>query len=101
MKQRLTTPWSAAVATTVVTLLIAGSAAAHDPKPATPLSDGAVKCRSAVAKSYSKLVGTAAKTIASCHKSRNSGKVANTVNCNDMDEADSAGKYASAALKIS
>ena len=100
MKQRLTTLWSASVATTVVTLLIAGSAAAADPKPAPPLSDGAVKCRSAVAKSYSKLVGSAAKTIASCHKSRNGGKILSSVNCNDMDEADSAGKFASSAAKI-
>lgn len=94
MNPRFATLWSGTVAVTVATLLV--SAAPADAQ----LSAGAIKCRASVAKAYSKLVATAGKTIASCHKSRNGSKIGAMVDCNDMAQADSAGKFAAAGAKI-
>ncbi len=54
------------------------------------LPDPAVDCRAAVAKNFAKLMKTAHKTIASCHKSRDTGKLPDTTDCNDMAEAEGA-----------
>ncbi|HYB98533.1 MAG TPA: hypothetical protein VEC57_05295 [Candidatus Limnocylindrales bacterium] len=69
---------------------------------AAALDDGAVDCRADVAKAYSKLVSTAAKTIGGCHKSRNADKIPSSVDCNDVSSngADSKGKIAGAAAKL-
>jgi hypothetical protein len=64
------------------------------------LTETATDCRATVAKSYSKLVKTAFKTINGCHKSRDKDATLIAVDCNDMDAADAAKqKYASAAQK--
>jgi hypothetical protein len=93
MNNRLTPFLTGTVAATVALLLGAAPAAAQ-------LSSDTQKCRGSVAKAYSKAAATAAKTIAGCHKGRNGGKVLDTVDCNDITQADTKGKFAKAALKI-
>jgi len=90
-----------AVAATVFIALAAGPAQATHLQP--PLSADAIKCRADVAKAYGKLISTAGKTLASCHKSRDKGK--NTVtDCNnyptDATNIDSKGKITKAATKL-
>jgi hypothetical protein len=68
------------------------------------LPGAAVTCRAAIAKSYPKLVSSAAKLIAACHKSREKGVVSLAgVDCNDLLgdplNVDPKGKYAKAVLK--
>lgn len=76
-----------------VALLSASPAAAQ-------LSEDSLDCRTKVAKRYDKLVKTANKTLAKCHKSRNGGKILDTVDCNDMAQADAdKGKYQKAVDK--
>ncbi len=85
---------STAVAATVVALLTASTASAQ-------LGDAEIACRAAMAKGYAKVVKTAIKTIAGCHKAREKGDTSLTnADCNDMAVADLAkGKYASAVDK--
>lgn len=64
------------------------------------LPDAAVSCRAAIAKSYSKLVSTAVKTISACHKSRDKGDTSLTgTDCNDITAADTKGKFSGAVTK--
>lgn len=84
-----------AAALTVATLLTASPALAA-------FSTDTVKCRSAVAKSYTKVLDTAAKTIAACHKSRDKGTVGlELVDCNDVTNVlvDSKAKFSKAVDK--
>ncbi|HYC55086.1 MAG TPA: hypothetical protein VEL28_09125 [Candidatus Binatia bacterium] len=83
-----------AVGAAVLVALAAAPAAAQ-------LDDGATDCRATIAKGYSKLVSTAAKTITGCHKARNGGKILDTVDCNSIADADAAkGKIAGAQAKL-
>src|SRR6185369_1294542 len=66
---------------------------------AVALPDSAVDCRGTIAKNYAKLMKTAHKTIAACHKSRDGGKTMAGVDCNDMTQADSKSKFSSARTK--
>ena len=61
-----------------------------------------LKCRKTVAKNLGKAIKTGHKTIEKCHKSRNSEKISNTVDCNllDMANADEKGKFAKAQTKL-
>ncbi len=59
-----------------------------------------LKCRSSIAKAYTKAVTTADKVIAICHKLRNAGKNSVT-DCNDIAQADAAkSKYAKISGKL-
>jgi hypothetical protein len=60
------------------------------------------KCRGAIAKAFEKTVKSAAKVSSSCHKSRNTGSVSATVNCNTLDSlnADSKGTFAKQQQKL-
>jgi len=86
---------SSAAALTVATLLTASPALAA-------FGTDTVKCRTAVAKSYNKLLDTAAKTIAACHKNRDKAKVLPAVDCNDVTDTvnvDSKLKFSKAVTK--
>ena len=63
------------------------------------LPASAVECRATIAKNYAKLMKTAHKTIASCHKSRDGAKIVDTTDCNDMTQADSKTKFGNARTK--
>ncbi len=84
-----------AVATVVATMLCASPAAAQ-------IDAASVSCRAAVAKGYNKLLKTATKTIAGCHKNRNKNKDGSLLatDCNDVAQADAKGKYAKASDKF-
>lgn len=63
---------------------IAATLLAAAPAPAA-LPAAATSCRSAIAKSYTKLVSTAVKTISACHKARDKGDpTLAAVDCNDL-----------------
>ncbi len=61
-----------------------------------------LKCRSSVAKSFTKAVASGQKTISVCHKGRGSGKVGAPIDCNLLDNlnADDKGKFAKASAKL-
>ena len=85
------------LAALAATLLAAAPASAELPA-------NAVSCRSAIAKSYTKLVNTAVKTIAACHKARDKGDTSlAAVDCNnllgDAANVDPKGKWAGAVTK--
>ncbi|MFN2378078.1 MAG: hypothetical protein ABR538_16225 [Candidatus Binatia bacterium] len=92
----LTTIRSGIVAATIAALLT--------PLPASAqLSAQAVSCRATVAKEYGKLLKTAMKTVAGCHKSRNKNKDGSLLltDCNDIGAADLKGKFVKSADKAS
>lgn len=89
-----TTIRSGIVAATIAALLT--------PLPASAqLSDAAVACRATIAKEYGKLLKTAMKTVAGCHKARNKDVALVATDCNDIVEADLKNKYPGAVTKAS
>jgi hypothetical protein len=79
-----------ALAYACVTLLLASAV----PAGAQTASEAA--CRAAIAKQSNGYLKKALKTVTKCHKSRDKGKVALTVDCNDIAEADPASKLTAA-----
>ena len=64
------------------------------------LSDESTACRAAAAKSYAKVMKTALKVVTGCHKAKDKGDTELTsVNCNDIDAADTKGKFEKARVK--
>jgi len=94
MNIRKTTGSSAAA---VAILLTAQLASAANP---VFLSENAADCRAGVAKSYQKLMKTALKVLTGCHKSKDKGdEEFASIDCNDMAQADTKGKFAKARDK--
>src|SRR6476659_4489934 len=56
--------------------------------PASAQTGGDAACRSAIASNVTKYVSSVLKTIGKCHKKRSGGKIALTVDCNDVAQAD-------------
>ena len=61
-----------------------------------------LKCRSSIAKTFTKAVSAGQKSVSLCHKDRGSGKVGGATDCNVLDNtnADAKGKFAKAATKL-
>ena len=86
---------SCTVAAIAATVLNASPAAAQ-------LGTASIECRAAVAKNYGKLLKSANKVIAGCHKSRDKDVTLVGTDCNDLAVADLAkGKYLKASDKFS
>jgi hypothetical protein len=78
---------SGSVALAIAMLLSAAPASAA-------LDADAVSCRDTIAKNMGKLLKTAHKVIAGCHKARDKDPLLDGMDCNDLDAADAAkGKY--------
>lgn len=82
-------------------MVAATIAALLTPLPASAQLDAdAVACRATIAKEYGKLLKTAMKTVAGCHKSRDKDPTLIGTDCNDIAQADAArSKFASASAK--
>jgi hypothetical protein len=67
-----------------------------------PLTKGEQKCRTALAKTFTKAITTGDKVSAGCHSGRNKGTIGAGVDCNDLSNlgADTNGKFANAKAKI-
>lgn len=95
MIRRLITPWSGATAAAVLVAALGATPASAQ------LDADAVKCRSAIAKAYTKLVASAGKTIGKCHKLRNKNKIWGVGDdCNDLSVADNKNKLPKAQDKV-
>ncbi len=86
-------------ATSCVLLLAAAPALASH---IGPLTKGEQKCRTALAKSFTKAVTIGDKVSAGCHSGRNKSTVLPGVDCNDLSSggADFNGKFANAKNKL-
>ena len=82
--------------------IVACSLALSASSASAAYSSTELKCRSSIAKSFTKAVTAGQKSIFTCHKGRGSGKVAAAVDCNLLDNAnaDSKGKFAKASGKL-
>ena len=58
------------------------------PRTATALSDAETGCRQAIGKNVAKYSSSVYKTIERCHKKRSKGKLSQSVECNDVGQAD-------------
>lgn len=90
MKQSLRTLVATASAVTIVAF-VAGTASAQTAAEA--------KCHSSIAKTITKYQAAQFKNQASCHSSRNSGKIASSKLCNNIMEADLKGGRSAARSK--
>ena len=85
---------------TTLALAMSSMMIAMTAQSALALDKTDLKCRSSIAKAYTKAVTTADKVIAICHKLRNAGKNSVT-DCNDIAQADAAkSKYAKISGKL-
>ncbi len=96
MTERSTNLLRVAIGAAVSIALASGPASA-----ALSLSPDAVKCRAAVSKAYGSLIATTGKTLASCHKSRDLGKIT-LADCNNLADpaVDPKGKILTAQTKL-
>lgn len=85
-----------AVATVLVTGVFGASSAV------AAYSSAELKCRSSIAKGFTKAITSGQKLISVCHKGRGSGKVGMAIDCNLLDNlnADAKGKFVKASSKL-
>jgi len=95
--RRMLTITAVGLAGCALALAAAAPAFAHH----TPFDKGEQKCRKTVAKDLGKLVKTADKAIVKCHKDQQKGNVANTADCNDLNDpsVDDKDKFGTAVTK--
>jgi hypothetical protein len=71
--------------------------------PSSAAFDAAeAKCRSTIAKTFTKAISQGNKAVTTCHKGRNSGKIGIGIDCNvlDLANADPKGKFDKAQAKL-
>jgi hypothetical protein len=76
-------------------------AAALTPAPSLALTAAETSCRDAIADGLTRYVRGVAKIVVKCHDRRSTGDVELAVDCNDVDQADDAGRLARARDKFS